>query len=412
MNMITDPDNTSAPTRHTITEDLSTQNPLSLADPDTNGSRRPLFDGLEIITKTNFTVLTVKALELVRERISSTGSMNSLASCLSINIDNCDKKVQCALTLLKVLKKLTTNKEGSRQVVSCGTALVTLANCLPDKATEDDYLFMVSDVFWNVLESESGNEAAVQLAKELPVQKLKTLIDVYGAGARVHEKEIRNEFLILTLLLLNKNSSQEAIQVVYRAGFIDMLFEHVIKPDLRLAAQQASQTKVSKALPPIACIAEDFEFRRLLMQIGCKLCAKPEVLADVLNRGYFDFAKIYMSLEKDSLVTQRWNSRQVKELQLQVVFFLSQHLKALQKPFLAMGGTQMAISFLQYAVRSEHGANPSTNTQGDLVGLVPAALKLVLALSELNTDIKRTLGIQGAFHTVLSRCFFFSRSII
>uniref|UniRef100_A0A7S3GF56 Cilia- and flagella-associated protein 69 ARM repeats domain-containing protein n=1 Tax=Palpitomonas bilix TaxID=652834 RepID=A0A7S3GF56_9EUKA len=246
------------------------------------------------------------------------------------------------------------------------------------------------DILWNCVSNKSTAEAAkTSLANVGPLESLRSLLlRLLREGHRIRDKEIRNEVLVLTLLVVT--DSTERVDTMVDCGLVDLFLTFATYTEKKqvisfmndkglfekVASLQAwgDEWKWSTIVKPFAITstAEDFEMKKLMLSLSSKCYALSEkarargdaslfveslllfidmdfVLSHLHNAAVTPRPSMLSTVQStvdDGLGSGgngKWNDRQLEELQEAAFRILRAVVRADPRPFLEADGAALLL---------------------------------------------------------------------
>ncbi|ORY47739.1 ARM repeat-containing protein [Rhizoclosmatium globosum] len=323
------------------------------------------------------------------------------------------------LAILKVLRKMATSFPSARKI---GTGQGIPSHIPPSSLhnNEDPVFTITTEILWNLISFKDKARVAAILSK--------TAVDMYFHHQRsvlkdvmdkvcrktLHyaRKTLRNEFVVL--LNTVAELCPDMAPMCNESGFTDTVGNYLMSHEmggLTNLFRMSETHKVSTVIAPrfyFSNQAEDFEFKRVLMQLSMQLCVNEGNLLRLLASGLLDFLLLYLDLDANNEGVKVWTDRQLQALQLQAIGFLNNIIPKIPQRWANVNGNAVLLEYLRNTLKMP-GARGKTAKDGDAgvqnrptSGLVGGTLRLLSRISELGPSQKRALGMQGAFSVLIA----------
>uniref|UniRef100_A0A672L7A5 Cilia- and flagella-associated protein 69 ARM repeats domain-containing protein n=1 Tax=Sinocyclocheilus grahami TaxID=75366 RepID=A0A672L7A5_SINGR len=240
--------------------------------------------------------LDYRALMLERSGVSET---------LVMSLALMEEQLPVKLCLLQTLQILSRASEVNCNLMLRAQAAQKICFHMSEGDPSGELLFRSSEILWNLLENGSRQEVTSQLSSSDCIASLKDVfLHLLLKGFRHHERQLRNDLLVLLSLIAEKPASH-AVPHVSRATFLTHLCFSVkshnpLVRNLKLSFSQ-----------------EDFEMKKLLLNMIVVLSR--DLAALQVRRTHSASCKPL----RLSFFCGGWSSRQQEELQLQALSTLS-----------------------------------------------------------------------------------------
>ncbi|TPX32808.1 hypothetical protein SmJEL517_g04137 [Synchytrium microbalum] len=282
--------------------------------------------------------------------------------------------LSCEWKVLRALRKLSSASVVCCQQIIQDRQLAFLCECaarLPDESL----VAIAVDIMFNVLEGDDTNQGAQILGS---LECITELSSVYQKLVRKEyqkpDEHLRNELLLLLTRIAEL--CPESRPNFSQTGFVALMCNTL------LAGKQPS--------------SEDFQLWKLSIRNLMVLCQNESNLANALEAGLLKFAFAY--LQEDHAVKFGWSRTQLKEIQVLILGMLTELVSRTINEFKPKEGDIRALNFLAWAIKCDSGERrDAAGMPEEMMGLVPATLKLLLATAELGVTHKKDLGSHGVF---------------
>ncbi|KAJ3131086.1 hypothetical protein HK100_006830 [Physocladia obscura] len=333
-------------------------------------------------------------------QLERSSAIKNLIKSLEIQ-SNFDKVL---IDILKVLKRMSTSFQSANQMTG-GESVRTFLRVL--ETTNDLSVFTLqTEIIWNLLTFKTKSNIANVLNEEF--------------------KNLRNEFaiIVLTIADLCSNFAMESFQ----SGFTDTVARYLMSHELGALSEILKLTNSDTLLfEPVTegkkkyiyiQSNQDYEFKKVLMQLAMKLCVHELNLVKLLNTGLLEFLLLYLECDPANSGVQVWNERQLQGLQIQTISFLNSLIPRIPQKWSNANGNSILLEYLSETLKrklnhgdttlpavtvpdTEQGSSKQGLGMNMSAGLVGGALRLLSRISELGPSQKRALGVQGAFGVLM-----------
>ncbi|KAI9346986.1 armadillo-type protein [Obelidium mucronatum] len=333
------------------------------------------------------------------------------------------------LAILKILRKMASSFPSAKKM-NHEDALVTFLGVIYN--TQEDSVFaLTTEVIWNLLSFKDKHRVAAiingtcraafrQHGRSLLSE---TLEKVCKKTLHYGHKNLRNEYMIIVNSVVEL--CPETALAAHESGFIEKLGHYMMSHELggmmNIIRMSISKKADSVIVPKFHFTnsAEDYEFKKILMQLAMQLCAEEGNLMCLLTAGLLEFLLLYLQLDCTNEGVNVWTDRQLQGLQLQVIGFLNTIIPRIPQRWAAVNGNSALLNYLSKALKGNQNEGDSVaqnittsnaNNGGDAAGLVNnpstglvgGTLRLLSRISELGPSQKRALGMQGAFSVLIA----------
>ncbi|KAJ3409452.1 hypothetical protein CcCBS67573_g01272 [Chytriomyces confervae] len=334
--------------------------------------------------------------------------------------------------ILKIIRKLSYSPISARKLSNASNVsrLVDLMYCMQD----DTAFSIIVEIFWNLLSSkEKQSVANVMVQQGLNNFRthgksiLSELFEICSSKTSVSRlKSTRNEFIIILNSLISL--APACLPGFFESNFTESIGHCMMRHELGGLQDLMRISAVDTAAPlkkPFIFTSspEDYEFKKMLMQISMQLCSHEGNLTLLLEQGLLDFLLLYLESDCNNDAVNIWNDVQLKELQLQTLQFLNAIVPRIPQYWSAVNGNALLLNYLSKSMAqitstkpdlvsspTSHLATTATVENQQPAGLVKnpsnslvgGTLRLVSRISELGPSQKRALGAQGAFKVLIA----------
>lgn len=188
--------------------------------------------------------------------------LQTLSNCKSLNIKveiiRCIRRFSVSKKLCQVLA------EGIHRFNKENT-LLQLLSLIKEDLEIDIVFFLYMEIVWNILDAESGIQAAVYLGTAEPLETIKKIYGSVIISSRQVEKQKRNEMILLLCRIGDYHTS--AIELFHQLGIHNLVFAEATKEEFTYEEVKGSNRQVD---------AEDFEYKRLVINMIKLICKNNE----------------------------------------------------------------------------------------------------------------------------------------
>ncbi|KAJ3057523.1 hypothetical protein HK097_004045 [Rhizophlyctis rosea] len=296
------------------------------------------------------------------------------------------------LTILRVLRRMSASPFACQQMVQEGT-LDKLGH-LMEEADDDAVISIVIETLWNCLEREEQSKASSILSSEDSLSRLRSIFHRLSVNShRQIERQLRNELLIVCISI--GVHEPESLRLFAGTGFLEEFWIVYTQADFGVGSADGRHVFAAADL-------EEYEFKQLGLVFIKVLCRHEANLGMFLERGLLRFMFMYLDFDSPESAVNKWNLRQIKGLQVQIINFLEKLAPTISRNFTHGDGTAHLLAFLKSAIPKDRGIDQDgCNLTSEVVGLVPAILRLLFNISELGAEEKGVLGGDGYFDVLL-----------
>ncbi|KAJ3274779.1 hypothetical protein HDV01_001982 [Terramyces sp. JEL0728] len=304
--------------------------------------------------------------------------------------------ISAIFTVLKCLESLTKSNVFCKQIINGEhhNQIVVLKKMLliiQEYKEKDAVIFLSFELWWNILESDVKFEAAKYLGEpeQLTLIYLE-LCDFIKTGKRTIEKQKRNELLFLLAKIVEYSSGCNFVQV----PILGLVVENL---QLELWPEEVD-TLIDE---------EDFEFKRMFVNIAKTLCENIEARNELLNAGLVQLALRFLDCQPDNQLSRIYDQDHLSILQISVLALISNLVPTIHKEFRMLDGPEILMSYLDKLI-AEGKDIPSKRIDQVRVhiNLLETCLLTVLAFSEggpTNKKILSSFSVFEKFLEILSR---------
>ncbi|KAJ3039751.1 hypothetical protein HDV00_011878 [Rhizophlyctis rosea] len=296
------------------------------------------------------------------------------------------------LTILRVLRRLSASPIACRQMVEEGT-LESLGHILAE-VEDDAFISIVIEIMWNCLEREEQSNASSILSSEESLSRLRSIFHRLSVNShRQIERQLRNELLIVCISI--GVHEPKSLRLFAATGFLEELWDVYTQADFGAESLDGRHVFTAADL-------EEYEFKQLGLVLTKVLCRNEDNLDMFLERGLLRFMFMYLDFDSPENAVNKWNLRQIKGLQVQIINFLEKLAPRISDHFTRGDGNAHILAFLKSAIPKDRGTDQNgCNLTSEIVGLVPAILRLLFNISELGLEEKKALGQEAVFSLLL-----------
>ncbi|KAI8607701.1 armadillo-type protein [Chytriomyces sp. MP71] len=372
-------------------------------------------------------------------QIEESGVMVELMRTLE---DQADAKIVQAV--LKILQKFSYSNHCSKKLATEGhvAILIDVMYANHNEITTS----AVSEIFWNLLQCKE-KIAVAHIVVERGILNFRLtgsslLKSIFDSLCRVKPglhsvAALRNEYMVMLECIADL--APTAAESFHESGFTESVAGYMMGhelgglQDLLGLSVGGLGEKVTRNMehPLIGSYAftgsnEDFEFKKILMQLSMQLCAHDGNLMLFIEAGLLEFLLLYLDLDVSNDGVDVWNDAQLEALQLQSIQFLNAIIPRIPQKWSAVNGNATLLSYLTAKINSPgsssevsgtkllqpksvdpHEEEPVGSGSAGLVSnptstLVGGTLRLLSRISELGPSQKRALGEQGAFKVLIA----------
>jgi hypothetical protein len=143
--------------------------------------------------------------------------------------------------------------------------LLQLLSLIKEDLETDIVFFLCMEIVWNILDAESGIQAAVHLGTAEPLEMIKKIYGSVILSSRQVEKQKRNEMILLLCRIGDYHTS--AIELFHQLGIHNLVFSEATKEEFTYEEVKGLNHQVD---------AEDFEYKRLVINMIKLICKNNE----------------------------------------------------------------------------------------------------------------------------------------
>ncbi|KAI9145472.1 hypothetical protein BKA69DRAFT_1047798 [Paraphysoderma sedebokerense] len=205
-----------------------------------------------------------------------------------------------------------------------------------------------------------------------------------SSSIRQSDKQIRNEFTILTILIVKKHPP--LCTVFWDSGYTKSIKEFVVNE------------YEGKGNSVMTFSYDDLEYKRVCLYLLEILCRDLRLLEYLIEERFIEHLFEYLNFNSTNPVVQGWSERQLKTLQLQILRFLATlfSLPSLSDQAIALSRNKLLLFYLHDAKIYDNGQpRQHQYAAGEITGLVLSVVKLIGVLGNINDDCKSALGEVG-----------------
>ena len=354
------------------------------------GPARQFHTNQNLLTRSGVLEATVRGLRAVTRRAAGGAGGSS------------DTR-ELQLALVDTLLQASYSPDNARQVVRAG-ALAPLTEVLRGKASGSPHAFRdegvapTTELLWNLFEAVPEAKALEPAAKDTdyireglgrPYKALRdlmaeSLLSILGEflckGYRAQDKELRNEVLLIIMLLVEEPVNHPAF---VEAGLLELALDVAVMPELRAESARVKPFVLTKE-------TDDHEAKLLVWHVMAKLCrggsegagarggdrgreaggsgaqerASAASLQKAIDGGFWDVLLMYVDVHKhmDSskpkggtwLAIRRWSDEELISLQKQAIATLHKLAPLDVMAFAEAKGPDILVECLKSLIDSSH----------------------------------------------------------
>ncbi|KAJ3254234.1 hypothetical protein HK103_007287 [Boothiomyces macroporosus] len=262
---------------------------------------------------------------------------------------------------------------------------------LRDYNEKDAVLFLNFELWWNILESQVKIEAANYLGEPDQLQLIYSqLCECIKTAKRKIEKQKRNELLFLLAKVVEYSLKSDFVQV----PILNFVLENM---QIEMNNQEKEE--------PID--EDDFEFKRMIVNIAKLLCDIPEAKVELLNAGLLQLSLRFLNCTPNSQLSKIYDHDHLSLIQISILGLICNLIPTVQKEFRMLDGPEILMSYLDKLIKDGKDFH---SMRIDLVrvhvNLLDTCLLTILAFAEggpTNKKILSSFSIFEKFLALLSR---------
>ncbi|KAJ3324999.1 hypothetical protein HDV06_005588 [Boothiomyces sp. JEL0866] len=300
--------------------------------------------------------------------------------------------ISAIFVILKCLESLTKSNTFCKQIISNENQnqIVVLKKMLliiQDYREKDAVLFLNFELWWNILESDVKIEAAKYLGQHEQLQLIYLeLGEFIKTAKRKIEKQKRNELLFLL---------SKIVEYSPESNFVQVPILGLILANLQIEMNQEEKDEVIDE--------EDFEFKRMVVNIAKLLCNNNEARNELLNAGLLQQTLRFLNCAPNSQLARIYDQDHLSVLQISILGLISNLIPTVHKEFRMLDGPEILMGYLDKLI--EEGTDIQSK-RVDLVrvhvNLLDTCLLTILAFAEGGPTNKKILSSFNIFHKFLA----------
>ncbi|TPX40959.1 hypothetical protein SeMB42_g03105 [Synchytrium endobioticum] len=293
--------------------------------------------------------------------------------------------LSCEWKILRALRKLSAaSAVCCEQLVQDGQ-IAFLCECAARLPDESLVATAVEVLFNGLIEGDLAPQSAAILGSPDCIRDLTTIYErLVRKEYSKPDEHLRNELLLLLTKIAEK--CPDSIPHFAETGFISLSCSTLLAGKVFAKGNQPS--------------LEDFQLWKLSIRNLMVLCTDDMNLSKALVAGLLKFAFAY--LQEDQSVRFGWSKTQLKEIQILILGMLTALIPRMIAEFRPKEGARRTLNFLAWAIKCDSGLQKdASGMPQEILGVVPATLKLLLAIAELGVAYKKDLGSSGVFIHVI-----------
>ncbi|KAJ3312747.1 hypothetical protein HDV04_002711 [Boothiomyces sp. JEL0838] len=296
------------------------------------------------------------------------------------------KCLEC-LTRSNIFCEQIINNENHNQTA----VLKKMLLLLQDYNEKDAVLFLNFELWWNILESQVKIEAANYLGEPDQLQLIYSqLCECIKTAKRKIEKQKRNELLFLLA---------KVVEYSLKSDFVQVPILNFVLENMRIEMNNQEKEE------PID--EDDFEFKRMIVNIAKLLCDIPEAKVELLNAGLLQLSLRFLNCTPNSHLSKIYDHDHLSLIQISILGLICNLVPTVQKEFRMLDGPEILMSYLDKLIKDGKDFH---SMRIDLVrvhvNLLDTCLLTILAFAEggpTNKKILSSFSIFEKFLALLSR---------